>query len=108
MLRISLVDSLRKRRLIVEGTLVAPWATELTTACERAKSDLDGRELVVDLRGVTGISSEGESVLLQMMGDKTKVRCGLFVSEVLRQLGRDAQQNSRDAEDAPSRGDSEG
>jgi hypothetical protein len=59
MLKISLVDGQRQRRLIVEGTLVAPWASELTTACERAKADLDGRELIVDLRSVTGISSEG-------------------------------------------------
>jgi anti-anti-sigma regulatory factor len=108
MLRISLVDGQRKRRLIVEGTLVAPWASELTTACERVKAELDGRELIVDLRGITGISSEGESVLLQLMRDKTKLQCGLFMSEVLRQLARKAQQNSKDAGDVPSGRDSEG
>jgi anti-anti-sigma regulatory factor len=94
--------------LIVEGTLVAPWASELTTACERAKADLDGRELIVDLRSVTGISSEGESVLLQLMRDKTKLQCGLFMSEVLRQLARETQPNPKDAGDAPSGMDSEG
>jgi anti-anti-sigma regulatory factor len=108
MLKISLVDGQRQRRLIVEGTLVAPWASELTTACERAKADLDGRELIVDLRSVTGISSEGESALLQLMRDKTKLQCGLFMSEVLRQLARETQQNSKDAGDAPSGTDSEG
>jgi hypothetical protein len=49
MLKISLVDGQRQRRLIVEGTLVAPWASELTTACERARTNLDGRELIVDV-----------------------------------------------------------
>jgi anti-anti-sigma regulatory factor len=97
MLKISLVDGQRQRRLIVEGTLVAPWASELTTACERARTNLDGRELIVDLRSVTGISSEGESALLQLMRDKTKLQCGLFMSEVLRQLARKARQNSKDA-----------
>jgi hypothetical protein len=29
MLKISLVDSARQRRLVVEGKLVAPWAAEL-------------------------------------------------------------------------------
>jgi anti-anti-sigma regulatory factor len=108
MLKISLVDGQRQRRLIVEGTLVAPWASELTTACERAKADLDGRELIVDLRSVTGISPEGESVLLQLMRDKTKLQCGLFMSEVLRQLARETQQNPKNAGDAPSGTDSEG
>jgi hypothetical protein len=82
----------------VEGTLIEPWTDELTSACERAKADLEGRELIADLRGVTGISSEGESLLLQLTRDKTKLQCGLFMSEILRQLARKAQQNSKDAE----------
>ena len=53
MLKISLVDGQRERRLIVEGTLVAPWASELAIACEKARADLEGRELIVDLRGLT-------------------------------------------------------
>ena len=108
MLKISLVDGQRQRRLIVEGTLIEPWTDELTTACERAKADLDGRELIVDLRGVTGIGSEGEGVLLQLMRAKTKLQCGLFMSEVLRQLARKTEQNSNDAGDVPSGTDSEG
>jgi anti-anti-sigma regulatory factor len=107
MLKISLVDGQRQRRLIVEGTLVAPWASELVIACEETRVDLDGRELIVDLRGVTGIGSEGESVLLQLMRDKTKLQCGLFMSEVLRQLARKAPQNSTDAGDAQIGTDSE-
>jgi anti-anti-sigma regulatory factor len=107
MLKISLVDGQRQRRLVVEGTLVAPWARELEIACEEARAGLDGRELIVDLRGVTGIGSEGENVLLQLMRDKTKLQCGLFMSEVLRQLARKAPQNSKGAGDAQSATDSE-
>ncbi len=86
MLRISVVESPRRRRLVVEGKLIAPWAAELATACETAKADLHGRELIVDLRSLIAISAEGESVLLQLMREKVKLRCGVFMKEVLRRL----------------------
>jgi hypothetical protein len=86
MLRISVVDSTRRCRLVVEGKLIAPWTAELATACERAKADLHGRELILDLRSLTTISAEGEKVLLQLMNEKVKFRCGVFMKEVLRRL----------------------
>ena len=67
MLKISLVDSQRERRLIVEGTLVDPWARELAIACEKAREGVERREFVVDLRGLTRIGQEGERVLLQLI-----------------------------------------
>jgi len=88
MLKISLVEGRRERRLIAEGTLVAPWAGELAIACERARADLQGRELVVDLRGLTAIGPDGETVLLQLIKDKTRLQCGVFARELLRQLAR--------------------
>jgi anti-anti-sigma regulatory factor len=106
MLKISLVDGQRQRRLIVEGTLVAPWASELAIACEKARADLQGRELVVDLRSLTGISPDGESVLLQLMKDKIKLQGGVFVRELLRQLLRGNQLNALDAGDAVNDADS--
>jgi hypothetical protein len=108
MLKISLVDGQRERRLIVEGTLVAPWASELAIACEKARADLEGRELIVDLRSLTGIGPEGERVLLQLMKNKTKLQCGVFVRELLRQLVRSTQLNALDAADALDDADSEG
>ena len=107
MLKISLVDGQRQRRLIVEGTLVAPWARELAIACEKAREDIGEREFIVDLRSLTGISQEGERVLLQLMKDKTKLQCGVFVRELLRQLVRSTQLNALEAEvlnDADSEG----
>ena len=105
MLKISLVDGQRERRLIVEGTLVTPWASELAIACEKAREDLEGRELVVDLRGLTRIGPEGERVLLQLMKNKTKLQCGVFVRELLRQLVRSTELNALDAlNDADSEG----
>jgi hypothetical protein len=86
MLRISVVESTRHCRLVVEGKLIAPWTAELVTACEKAKADLHGRELILDLRNLTTISAEGERVLLQLMNGKVKFRCGVFMKEVLRRL----------------------
>jgi hypothetical protein len=107
MLKISLVDGQRELRLIVEGTLVAPWASELATACGKARDDLGGRELIVDLRSLTQIGPEGERVLLQLMKSKTKLQCGVFVRELLRQLVHSTQLSALDAADALNGADSE-
>ena len=88
MLKITVVEGTRRRRLIVEGKLIAPWAAEVTTAYQTAKADLQNRELIVDLRSLTAISAEGEDVLLQLMREKVKFLSGVYVKEVLRQLGR--------------------
>lgn len=108
MLKISLVDGQRQRRLIVEGTLVAPWVSEFAIACEKARAELKGRELIVDLRSLTGIGPEGERVLLQLMKDKTKLQCGVYVRELLRELVRSTQLKALDAADVLNNADSEG
>jgi anti-anti-sigma regulatory factor len=86
MLRISVVESPRRCLLVVEGKLIAPWTAELATAYEKARANLHGRELVLDLRSLTTISAEGEKVLLQLMNEQVKFRCGVFMKEVLRRL----------------------
>jgi anti-anti-sigma regulatory factor len=104
MLKISVVEGPRRRRVILEGTLVAPWAAELTTACEAARANLHGRQLIVDLRSLTAISPEGESVLMQLMNEKIKFHCGVFMKEVLRQLARKRQRMSQHAANENSDG----
>ena len=87
MLRISRVDTRGQRRLIVEGKLIPPWTAELRTAYEDAKSDLEGRELVVDLKNLTIISREGEDLVIQLMNQGVQFRRGgLFARLLLRQL----------------------
>ena len=98
MLKITVVDS-RRRRLIVEGRLIAPWAAELRSAFETGKSDLEDRELVVDLRSLTTISPEGEAVLLQLVREKVKFLCGVYTREVLKQLVCKTSGSFREAED---------
>ena len=99
MLKITVVEDQRQRRLIVEGKLIAPWAAELTSAYENARTDLQDRELIVDLRSLTAISPEGEAVLLQLMREKAKFLCGVYTREVLKQLARKACGSLREATD---------
>jgi hypothetical protein len=42
MLRISIVERSTRRRLVLEGKLVAPWVHELKPAYQQASADLDG------------------------------------------------------------------
>ena len=94
MLRISVCEGRNKRRLLLEGKLIAPWATELRTACEKAKTDLDGRELVVEMNNLSAISQEGENVLLDLLSEGIKFRChGVFTKFILKQLARRARAN---------------
>jgi hypothetical protein len=89
MLKISLVDSRTQRRLVLEGRLVAPWVAELRTAWDRAKAELDGRELVIDIESVIVISQEAENTLLDIMNEGARFRCsGVLTKHVLQQLKR--------------------
>jgi len=89
MLKISIIESPSQCRLVLEGKLIAPWAHELKTECAKARQELLGRELIVDMRNLTTIGQEGENVLLELMNDGVKIRgCGVFTKQVLKQLAR--------------------
>jgi len=95
MLKISLIDRSRHRRLIVEGKLIAPWAAELKSACEKARAELRGCELVVEMKHITTISQEGENVIVELINAGTKFRSdGAFTKHVVKQLTRRAGKNS--------------
>ena len=92
MLKISAKDGKTGRRLVLEGKLIAPWTSEVVeTASQNNRSD---RELVIDLRGVTDISADGEEALYGLMVRGAKFRgAGVFLKQVLKQL---AQRGRRD------------
>jgi hypothetical protein len=97
MLKISLIDSARHRRLIVEGKLIAPWAAELRSACAEARVDLGGRELVIEMKNMTTISEEGENVILELINEGIRFRCqGVFTKHVVKDLTRRASRNLGD------------
>jgi len=94
MLRISTIDTPSQRRLVVEGKLISPWTTELRTGYDNAKTDLEGRDLVVDLKNLTIISQEGEELVTELMNEGAKFRCcGLFPRLLLRQLSDHARKS---------------
>ena len=37
MLKISIVDGTNQRRLVLEGSVIGPWAAELRSTCEVAR-----------------------------------------------------------------------
>ena len=89
LLKISTIESPSLCRLVLEGKLIAPWAGELRTACERARAELRGRELIVDIRHLITISQEGECLLLELMNDGVKFRAhGVFAKHILKQLAK--------------------
>ena len=98
MLKISILESPTQRRMVLEGQLIAPWTTELRTAYEKARTDLNDRVLVIHIRHLTAISQEGENLLLQFMNEKVKFRSyGVFTKHVLRQLARRMREKRQEA-----------
>lgn len=104
MFKISTIDTRYKRRLVVEGKLIAPWVNELHTSWKNAYLNLDGRKLVIDLSSLTVISREGEDAIFSLMKDGAKFSCcGVFTRYVLKKClarncdgkpGNDAEPNS--------------
>jgi hypothetical protein len=86
-LKISILDTLSQRRLVIEGKLVAPWAALLRSVWQKATADLNGRELVIDLEGLTAITEDGENILLELMQEGASFRSsGVFTKQVLKRL----------------------
>jgi len=90
-LRISIIEDRKERRLVLEGKLIWPWTTEVKSAYKKARENLGGRELVVDLKNLTIIAQEGENLLEALMNEGVKLRgSGVFAKQALRQVSRRA------------------
>lgn len=97
MLKISLIENRTRCLLVVEGKLIAPWAAELRSACEKARADLNSRELVIEMKQITAISQEGEDVILELISEGVKFCSrGVFTKHVLKELTRHARRNARE------------
>jgi hypothetical protein len=89
MLKISILDTPSQRRLLIEGKLIGPWATELARVWRQAMVDLNDRALVIDVKGLTAITEDGENVLLELMKEGTSFRSsGVFTKQVLKRMAR--------------------
>jgi hypothetical protein len=97
MIKISTFDGRTQRRLVLEGKLVGPWADELRPACEKAKTDLGDRKLVIEVKNLTCINQAGENVLLDLMNEGVKFRgCGVFTRQMLKQIARRVDKNHKE------------
>jgi hypothetical protein len=94
MFRISTIDTDRERRLVVEGTLVQPWVTELRRTWSDAGNSLQGRMLVIDLTNATVISREGEAEIFELMKEGAKFSCGgVLTKHLLKELAQKCHTN---------------
>jgi hypothetical protein len=90
MLKISIVDTVSQRKLVVEGKLIEPWVSELQMSCHNATRNLDGRKLVIDVCSLTSISREGEDAIFDLMKQGVKFSCaGILTRHVLKRLARE-------------------
>ena len=95
MFRISITDTPSRRTLVVEGDLTGPWVAELGTTWRNAGRELEGRNLIIDLRNLTVISRAGEEAIFDLMKKGAKFTCGgVLTRHVLKQLARNKQQES--------------
>jgi hypothetical protein len=89
MLKISILDTPSQCRLMIEGKLIGPWATELAKVWRQATADLNGRTLIIDVKGLTAITEDGENVLLELMKEGASFRSsGVFTKQVLKRMAR--------------------
>jgi len=95
MLKISIKESQTRRLLVLEGKIIAPWTNELNkVACQDLVNHLAGRELVIDLRGVTHIGADGVEALYCLMVQGAKFRGGgVFIKQILKQLAQRVRRN---------------
>jgi hypothetical protein len=93
MLKVTIVETRNQRRIILEGTLIQPWTTELKKTWTAAIDTLpQGRQLIVDLNNVTTIGKDGEDVLSQLMQEGAKFSCvGVLTKYLLKQLALKSQ-----------------
>jgi hypothetical protein len=89
MLSIAVAYDCTQLRLVVEGQLINSSARELRIACEKARSELNARELVIELNRLTAINQEGENLVLELMraGVTFRSQCA-FTKHILAEIAR--------------------
>jgi ABC-type transporter Mla MlaB component len=82
MLRITeKVGTDQNARLHLEGQVVGPWVSEVRTVCER----FTGRELSLDLAGVSFIDREGIALFQDLQHSQVSLlNCSPFLVEQLK------------------------
>lgn len=98
MLKMSVIERKHNRLVVLEGKLIAPWTDELNSLCRTTASHPDQLKLVIDLRGITIVSAEGEDVLRALMDRGAKFRgSDLFTKQILKQLAQRARKHKQES-----------
>ena len=89
MLKITTIQSGGRRKLILEGQLVGPWVTEFKKVWQEISQSTNGQNLIIDLCEVTVISSQAETVLLDIRRAGAQfVSGGILNKHLVRQIDR--------------------
>ena len=82
-------DNAAMFRFVLRGALTGGWVPELEHAWTTAKSILDGRDLAVDVSGMTNADESGVELLFRMRASGARLTAPLppASEELLRSLG---------------------
>jgi len=87
MLKVSVLDSGTQRRLLVEGSLTARWASELESVWRQTREAHRDQTLVVDIGGTTVIDANGKAILTAMICEGAElVGTGVYTEYLVKTL----------------------
>jgi hypothetical protein len=87
MLRITIAETLTEQRWTLEGRLVYPWVSELTSNWARTGTARRERKCVVDLTGITFIDKSGEKALTALFKEGAEfVATGAYTRYVVHNI----------------------
>lgn len=87
MLRITILEAEHGLRFQLEGRLSGPWVAEFVRSYAEARERLGGREMAVDLRGLTAADSVGRRFLVQLRQEGVRFENGSMEMAALLGLG---------------------
>jgi hypothetical protein len=89
MFKVTTITNQTQRILVLEGSLVAPWPSNLKGKWDEERRTHEGARFVVDLTKLTIVSQHGENILFQMFTDGARlVGNSLLARVVIQQVER--------------------
>ena len=87
MIRISETREGSKRRLLAEGTLSGGWVDVLEKCWLEAQTPPNGKQMRIDLSGVTYVDNKGRELLARMIRDGAELRgTGVMTRAVIEEI----------------------
>jgi len=87
MLKVSTKEREDSISFVLEGRLCGEWAVEAEQAWSRLLANSPGREILLDLSGITFIDPAGEALIKSMLARSPKVRgSGVVVNYLIDQM----------------------